>query len=168
MSDEALWGALLLIYIIPIAVWQINEWSTDEARKRLYPGRAPDAQRESRTLKLGLLWCAGLAGLLAAWTAGWHPIAAAVIFLIVPVLLFGLYVLIKRWKSRILSLTARNEGQPVSRFEILLLWIGGLWAILVFTESDILHDQIRESFVRGALIGWIPLALIAITRRFWR
>lgn len=167
MSDEALWGALLLIYILLSALWQINEWSTDEARKQLSPGRAPDAQRESRTLKLGLLWCTGLAGLLAAWKAGWYPIPAFVVMFIVTSLVFGVTFLI-RHRRRLVALTAPIEGQLISRFEIILLWLGGMWAILVFTESNLLHDQIRESFVRGVFIGWIPLALIAITRRFWR
>jgi len=71
------------------------------------------------------------------------------------------------WR-RLFELTAPVEGSPISRFEIVLLWIAGVWAVLVFAESDILRGlEFRQSY-RGVFAGWIPLALIAITRRFWR
>ncbi|MSP40126.1 MAG: hypothetical protein EXR70_16670 [Deltaproteobacteria bacterium] len=88
--------------------------------------------------------------------------AVATLLLCLVALYFGLP------RHRLLALTAPNEGKLISRFEILLLWIGGVWAILVFAEADILPYEIQKNFAKGTFIGWVPLALIAITRRFWR
>lgn len=64
----------------------------------------------------------------------------------------------------------------MTRFEIALLWVAGLWAFAVLGLNSILYrlgfyyfwDVGSDSPAHAILLFWIPLALIAITRRFWR
>lgn len=61
------WGIILIIYVVPFWIWQISRHEAIEARKRLYPGREQEDADNARLTRYSLIWCAGLAILVATW-----------------------------------------------------------------------------------------------------
>lgn len=97
MNEQALWGLLLIIYVVPFGLWQISEYNTIEARRKLYPGRASEERQDNRFTNLSLLWCVGLVAALAAWKAGWHPIGTAIVLSGVSLSTFAVRFAVRRW-----------------------------------------------------------------------
>ncbi len=57
----------------------------------------------------------------------------------------------------------------LSKFEIILFWPGGLWAVgcLLDYRPNLVSADIIADIVRPIFIIWTPLLLIGITYRFW-
>ncbi len=62
----------------------------------------------------------------------------------------------------------------MTKGEIVLLWLAGLWALLVLWEAPIVqtvgflrHTPYASESAKAIFAGWIPLALLALTLRFW-
>ncbi len=79
MNDQALWGLVLIVYLVPFWIWQVSEWPTVQALEKLYPGRATAANAQRRLVIVSAVWCIGFVGLLAAWKSGGHPIAFGIL-----------------------------------------------------------------------------------------
>jgi len=60
-------GALLILYIVPFWIWQLVRHFDIERRKKLYPGREQEKQDEERFESISLRWCIGLVAMLALW-----------------------------------------------------------------------------------------------------
>jgi hypothetical protein len=84
-----MWGILILAYVVPFWLWQLSEYSTIEARKKLYPGRQEEEQRDSRLTKRSLVWSAGMAVIVAGWLLDWQPAGAGIALLGGVVLVIG-------------------------------------------------------------------------------
>ena len=76
MDEQALWGLVLIVYLVPFWIWQVAQWRTIQVLEKLYPGRPNAANAQRRFDILSAVWCVGFVGLLAAWKSGdGHPIA---------------------------------------------------------------------------------------------
>ncbi len=134
MDEKTLWGLLLLIYTVPFWFWQMSEYSTIEARRKLYPGRENEERQEKRFTNIGLLWCVGLVALLVAWKAGWDPIAAAVTFSSVLLAVFGTQFAVRHWN--LMAMRTFRLWVTISAVWALAI---GVW-YLVFGRVSELHE----------------------------
>lgn len=154
-SDQGLWGILLIVYLVPFWLWQASEHSTIEARKKLYPGRADEEQRDSLFDRRSGMWAVGLCALLAAWAAEWKPVAAAVVLVAVAVPAMLAPRLVRRW-----NLLARRSFR---------LWLAGsgIWVLSVAAWYLVLG---RSSDLRAhevVFMGLLPPCIGALSVCAW-
>lgn len=156
MNEQAIWGLLLILYVVPFWLWQFSEFNKIETRKKIYAGRVDEILREKRFDNLGLLWCIGLAAVLAAWKAGWHPIGTAIV-------LFGAIALtlVVRFAVRRLNLMSKRLFRYwVAGSVIWVLAIGGWY--LVFGRVSELREE--EFF----FLAFMPPIIAAFAIAAWR
>lgn len=123
MDEKTLWGILIGVYVfsaLPLIIKSLDNDERDKARQKFYPGHVDKEEhvREKRDLILNLIWIVGLATLLAAYSADWHPVGTAV-------LIFG--AILSTLAIRFL-LKRRAAGRPI-----------------VAQKSTILHTPISSS-----------------------
>lgn len=156
MTEQVMWGLLLVAYIVPFWLWQISAHNTVEIRKELYPGRKEEEVSETRVIWLGLGWCVGLAVLLFAWHAGWHPMGF--------VLLVGaLVATVGFWHA------ARKHRHLIHN-QLFRGWVAGsvVWALGVggwYVVFNRVSELTSEEYVYLALI---PPVLAAAGIFAWR
>jgi hypothetical protein len=155
MSNEAIWGLVLVLYVVPFWFWQLSEHLLIEARKKLYPGR-PDIQNEGRFNKVSFVWILGLFVLLAGWIdQPQQPISVAIATLAIFALGLLIRVAFIRWRHL-----------PMFRFWLAgsLVWGAGVlsWFTILGRVSDLTEYEfyllaaIPPAFVAFALaaFGW--------------
>lgn len=102
MNEQTLWGILISIYVIPFCLWLMLKHNDNDARKeareKFYPGHVEEDRQDNRLMILTLLWGVGLAALLAAWKANWHPIGTAVILFGAMLLMLIVRFALRRWQ----------------------------------------------------------------------
>lgn len=98
MSEQVLWGGLVLAYVVPAGIymiWHQSEESVANDRKKLYPGRAEvldeEKRSESRFMRFLTLWCVGFCLLLLGYKAGWDPIGTLILSLAAPLSAMAVY-----------------------------------------------------------------------------
>ena len=74
MDDQAIYGALMIAYLIPYVVWTIARDQKVEILKQFYPGRADEEAIERRGNAVGIVWVAGMLVLLIGWKLESHPL----------------------------------------------------------------------------------------------
>lgn len=156
MNDQALWGLLLIVYVVPFWIWQVSEHYNIEARKKLYPGRTEEVYRDSRFNRLGLLWCVGLVAVLAAWKADWHPIGTAIVLFAAVLLTLAIRYSVRRWNL----MSSRLFRFWLAGSVIWVLSIGGWY--LVFGRISELRDD--EYF----FLAFTPPIIASLAVAAWR
>lgn len=156
MTEQALWGLLLIAYIVPFWLWQVSAHNSIETRKKLYPGRENERQLERQLINRSLLWSAGLVVLLAAWMVGMRPVGAGIILSATAFLVFLARIAQMRWNllsNKLFRIWLAGSAVWVAA-------IGGWY--LVFSRVGELRD---EEYLFLALT--LPV-LFAVSIAAWR
>ena len=143
MTDEQLWGLILVLYVIPWAAWTFSREQTLQTRRKLYPGRKDEDLLEGSTTRTGLWLAGGLVYLLGAWKLGWHPIPAALLLAAAAVTAF--------LARRVLRARALPSLSTPFRF-----WVAGsaLWLLTVAAWYLIFGD---DSSLEGSQVAMIAV-----------
>lgn len=155
MSEQTLWGALIIIYVIPFWIWQISEYGTIETRKKLYSERPDEQLHESRLINRSIAWCVGLVILIVGWMADWHPMGAGIVLVGAALSLFIIYFSLRRWQVM---------AKRTFRF-----WLAGtfVWALAVGAWYLVFS---RVSDLRGEevfFLAFLPPLIVAIGIVAW-
>lgn len=136
MSEQTLWGLILMIYILPFSLWQLSKLYDIEARKRSpFSTGEPEVPEERLLDTLSWFWIAGLVAMLAAYEAGWHPIPAS-IALVGAVLL----ALVGRFAAKRLNLLSNR----IFRFWLAssVVWfIAVWWWYMMFGQHGYMEEE---------------------------
>jgi len=73
MEHGAIYGAMMIAYLVPYAIWVIGRDQKVEMLKEFYPGRADEKAIDRRGFQVAGVWIVGLLVLLAGWKLRWHP-----------------------------------------------------------------------------------------------
>ena len=74
MDEQAIYGVILIAYLIPYLIWLIARDQRFEILKQFYPGRADEKAKEQREYAIGAAWVIGFIVILGAWKLRAHPI----------------------------------------------------------------------------------------------
>ena len=74
MDEQAIYGVILIAYLVPYLVWLIARDQRFEILKQFYPGRADEKAKEQREYAIGAAWVVGFIVILGAWRLRAHPI----------------------------------------------------------------------------------------------
>lgn len=164
MSDQSLWGMLLVLYIVPAGmfmVWHQSEGGVADIRKKLYPGRTEilddEKKRESNFTKFSISWSVGLGALLLAAYADWHPISAGILLLGGATLALALHFAVRYFQP---------FSNRLFRFWLAgsVVWILGVWSwYLVFGSHSALNSR---EFVLLAILPTL-VAVAGIVAWVW-
>lgn len=165
MSEQSLWGVLIILYVIPAGIYLIrylSEESVTDGRKKLYPGSVKvieeERKRESRFTKFLALWGIGFGLLLIGYTAEWNPIGTVIFSLGVSIAVLAIYSGVR---SKFPSLMASRSF----RFWLAgsVVWILAVWSwYLVFGS----HSELNEE--EYALSALMPTLISAVGVVVWR
>lgn len=163
MSDQTLWGLLLVLYVLPAGVfmvWRQSEDSVSDIRKELYPGRTEilddESKRESQFTKFTTVWCIGLVLLLAAYSAQWNPVGTGVLVIGLSASLLALYFGYRRFKL---------QSNRLFRF-----WLAGLvvWSLTVLSWYLVFGSHSELSNGEFLLLALLPAVVAAVGIVVWQ
>ena len=157
MDTNAIWGAVLIVYIVPYFFWAIARQQSIDTRRDLYPGRKNEDESEDRSMQYGLLWSTGVAFLLFGWWKSWHPIGTFLI-LCVAASVVGVGIFIYQRRSLPKSQSFR-------------LWLAGTvtWMLVVIAWYLIFQDETSMEISQFLMIGAFPpiIAAAAVVAFTW-
>ncbi len=163
MSDQSLWGTLVILYIIPAGiyfVWHQSEDSVSDIRKELYPGRTEVIEdknkHESRFIKFLIGWCIGFGVLLVGYKAAWNPIGTGILILGAPLTVLALYSGV-----RYLNLLTNRYFR---------LWLAGsvVWILAVWSWYVVFGSHSELNGEEFALLALMPTLVTAAGIVAWR
>jgi hypothetical protein len=163
MSEQVLWGGLVLAYVVPAGIymiWRQSEQSVADERKKIYPGRAEVLDKENKSessfMRFLTLWCIGFCLLLLGYEAGWDPIGTLILSLAVPLTAMAIYSL-RRPVKRISNQLFRywSAGSLVWIFAVLS------WYLVFGNHSDLSAEEF-------GLLAIMPTLVSAIGILAWR
>lgn len=98
MDNASLWGVILILYILPFWVWQVNDHYSHKARKEIYLNSPDQGAEDTRSDWISYAWCAGFLSLLFAHESRLSPWVVAIFAALYLVGIISLPYVHKRWR----------------------------------------------------------------------
>lgn len=155
MTDNQIWGLILIAYVLPWGAWTFSREQTLQARRKLYPGRKDEELLEGSTTRIGLCLAAGLGLLLLAWKFGWHPIPTVILLGAIAAAAFAARRL---FRTRTWPPLSAHTRFWVAGSALWLLSVAA-WYLVFGDDSSLDERQFAMVGIFPPVVSWIGLVL---------